>query len=333
MPSSRERRVARAQRARTSLDAEWMVRLAQELSETHERSSSALLVSVTTVDDPDSAEGRDALVTTSELPAHDPVLGLFGRIAAADAIAVGMVGAARARSMDDDEVLGQGVFVHLVGRDGTSVTVVPSCEHGPARTLGPVAAPQVGRVPDACRRMLGLPSAPPPADFIDRLVDEWLELVLSRTLQDPTLSWADIGRLCTAWIAASPAAPKALRRPTTPAQTAELLVASGRRLSWRRYYAAAVRAAARWEAEEEELAERYDEEDLEDLDVGPDPITLGFDAWTLLWMDEGMYARLQMGEGLPRRLALDTLQQLLAPAVFDQVEATISLTGTPDRVL
>jgi hypothetical protein len=318
MPTSRERRVARARRTHTSLDAEWMVHLARTLADPDAEggSSPAALVVVERPPDGPATDQSHGEVTTTPLPADDPVLGLFGRIAGPETTAVGMVGPARARSMEDAEIGGHGQFVHLLRRDGMAVTVVPPSGEAPSRTLGPTDEPQVGRVPDACRRILGLPTAPPPTSTVGLWVDTWLDLVFLRALRPPTVRWPELAHELTSCLQSFPGAPTDQARTATPAQIARLLVAIGHSVTWE-------------ELREVDIARAVDRtRSGGDAITDADAEAPGYGARVLQWMDVGMYARIRFADHLPRAVVLDTLEQQLPATVLDQVYATLALTMT-----
>ena len=119
-------------------------------------------------------------------------------------------------------------FVHLVDRRGSSVSVLT----GPgSQTLvdGPDPEPVQGRAADACRRMLGLPTAPPPPDMTAHVVDLWLARTTRAALEHPGLDWPSVARHNPAHeLAPGTAVP-------TPAAIARHTVAFGEQLDWERY--------------------------------------------------------------------------------------------------
>ncbi len=88
----------------------------------------------------------------------------------------------------------------------------------------------------------------------------------------------------------------------TPARVASHTVALGADLDWDQYR---LGCAAR----------------------GTAPFGDELDAAVIEWMDAGMFARWQLGESLPRDEQMDLLDALLAPAVVDQLWATLALCG------
>jgi hypothetical protein len=147
-------------------------------------------------------------------------------------------------------------------------------------------------VPDACRRAIGLPTAPPPADTVAVVVDEWLGRVIEAAGRRPDLTWDDVVALH-----ASPDA------PCTPAELARRTVEVGGELSW-----ATVRRA-------------FVDGTLRDH---PD-----VDATIADWMDDGMLARWVIGTAVPWASLLEIVDALLAPHVSDLVAAAVGMCPPP----
>ena len=87
--------------------------------------------------------------------------------------AIGLVTRARARSLADGRRVDGATFVHLLDRGGTSVSVLRGAGSEPVVT-GPGPDRGEGRVPDLCRRMLGMPTPAPPGDMTAHVADLWL---------------------------------------------------------------------------------------------------------------------------------------------------------------
>lgn len=90
--------------------------------------------------------------------------------------------------------------VVLVDRRGQVTSAMTG--HGPL--LGPDAAATTpdpthldqGRIPDACRRVLGLPTAPPPVPPADLLVLRWLDALTTAGLAQPgVVTWTQAAAL------------------------------------------------------------------------------------------------------------------------------------------
>jgi hypothetical protein len=236
-----------------------------------------------------------------ELAGPDLVAELLGLRAPSRWRAVGVVAHARARSTDGTWLpLHRGRLVHVVDRAGTSVTLL----HGAAAVpleVGPTSEPAQGRVADACRRVLGLATAPPSFDMVAYVVDRWLHRVTKAAHARPGLSWAEVVALHPAWpLTDDGTAPAA---PPTPAAVAAGTAEFGAGLDWERFRRACV-AAGRTPADE--LSGR-----------------------AAAWMDAGMFARWLAGEALAWRSAMDVLDDVLAPDASDLVWATLSLCPGP----
>ena len=314
--------------------------------------------------------GTSEPVAEQALPPSDPVVGLLGRSAPRSAWAVGLTGAGKVRAIDDTTVLDHGRFVHLVTRQGVSVTVVPRTAADEAATvLGPIALAPPGRVPDACRRIMGLPTAPPPLTTTDGLVDHWLDAVLAASLLDGSLSWADVLR----------------RHPLARLLDGlgldpDLGDAAARRVRWLRQAtdddvardlfdvvddpgpdevgdrsvtladlvvhhivgrdAATAFAARCTDLEGWSPARIADLTDAAGRFVTWEVLRLAavcrsepggpLDACTLLWMDAGMFARWALGHALPTAVVLDLLGRTLPGSVHDRLTATLSLLAAVD---
>jgi hypothetical protein len=235
--------------------------------------------------------GADEVVV-HPLYAPDPVDALVGRIAAADVVAVGLRAPARSRLARGQGPVVHGVVVHLVDRTGTSVTVAPAL--GPL-VVGPTREPIAGRAADACRRMLGLPTAPAPPPTVDTVVLLWLSRLARVAAGDPRLDWPGaLSRL-----------PRPLTPTATPADAAAALRDATVRWSWeelRRAVAAGNPDAAAGCAE---------------------PPAAG-------WMDGSMLARWVEAELPPLALVTDVLDATLAPGTVDRIRAAARLgTGSP----
>jgi len=135
------------------------------------------------------------------LPSIDPIGALYGFRAPAEWLAFGVVTSGTARHLDDHDVSPIDVRVaHFLDRGGVEVSIATN-GNGAAPVLVDLCGPPTvsGRVPDACRRVLGLPTSPPgqdpqllwALDWLDRILAE----VLGRDLDSPPLAWPAIERL------------------------------------------------------------------------------------------------------------------------------------------
>ncbi|CAM8647140.1 hypothetical protein MCETE7_01645 [Acidimicrobiia bacterium] len=247
-----------------------------------------------------------------ELGGNDPVLELVGRPIPSNWRAVGLRAGAHARRGDDPTTAQSGNVVHIVHRDGTAVTVLsfPSVDR---LVLGPDMEVRDGRVPDACRRLLGLPTAPPPASMTSFVVDSWLAVCAKTATLSPGLTWPEVVSLHPASAAEmSSLVPQPIghvlsetgAEVPTPADIAASTERFGASLGWERFHAACI-------------SSRFT----------PCP-NLTTDA--AAWMDAGMFARWVHGELPPRELVLDVLDAVLQPGASDRVWATLGLLAPTD---
>ncbi|HET6949100.1 MAG TPA: hypothetical protein VFI47_01920 [Acidimicrobiales bacterium] len=179
------------------------------------------------------------------------------------------------------------VLVHRVGtavgllRQGTTVTAMPE--------------PPQGIVPDACRRALGLPTAPAPPTTAELWALCWLDRLVATAALEPGRRRLD------GWDAVAALHPAARPLPAAndPAALAGAAAALARAWPWHRL--------------------RYEPAVLDLPGSPPDP-GLG------RWMDDGMWARwvfssLPAGDDLLR-----AVHDLLPPAVAEAVTAVVSAT-------
>ena len=135
------------------------------------------------------------------LPSIDPIGALYGFRAPAEWIAFGVVTSGTAQHLDNDDV---GPFdvrvVYFLDRRGLEVSLAKA-DDGRAPVLVDVIGPPtvVGRVPDTCRRVLGLPTSPPDRDPQLLWALDWLDRILTkvldRDLDSSPLGWPEIEQL------------------------------------------------------------------------------------------------------------------------------------------
>ena len=246
---------------------------------------------------PSPGDPADTLVVVA-LTDPDPVVQLLGFTAPAEWWAVGIVTGARARSLDDAAAPAVwGTLVHLIERGGTSTSLLgrPGLE---PLALGCDTAAVEGRLGDACRRMLGLPTAPPPGDMTAHVTDLWLDVVARDACDHPGLDWTEV-------VARHPAGPVpgARSMAPTPALMARHTVRFGADLDWERYRRTCVA--------------------LDRTPFGE------IDADVAAWMDTGMFARWMLGESLPWPERMELLDGLLSPGAADRLWATLALCPPP----
>ncbi|MEO8695289.1 MAG: hypothetical protein ABI658_17320 [Acidimicrobiales bacterium] len=134
------------------------------------------------------------------LPSFDPVGALYGFRAPDDWVAFGIVTSGAAHHLDDHDASPFDVrVVYFLDRRGLEVSLAKTGERAPVLVdvIGPPSV--LGRVPDSCRRVLGLPTEPPAhdpqllwaLDWLDRVLTE----VLDRDLDSTPLPWSTIEQL------------------------------------------------------------------------------------------------------------------------------------------
>jgi hypothetical protein len=233
-------------------------------------------------------------VTLTALDGPDPVAALLGLRAPTELWAVGFVSAARAFPTDHHAEPTEGAVVHLVARDGTALTLLAAPDHT-RRLVGPSTEPQTGRVPDLCRRVLGLPTAPPPCGLGPHFVDLWLARVVHAALGRPSLTWAEAAALhpATDWVGLRTSAPSPadLVRATAEVDDPQL---------WETYRSVCQRGGRTpWDCLDED---------------------------GLAWLDAGSFARWMLGEAAPHPTVLEHLDAALPRATADKVFATVQLS-------
>lgn len=244
---------------------------------------------------PEPGARPDHLVLAA-LDDPDPVTALLGRSSPEAFWAVGLVTSALTRPLDAADTADGATFVHLVDRRGVSVSVLGTPD-GRTGTDGPTAEPVQGRAADACRRMLDLPTAPPPPDMTAHVVDLWLARTTRAALEQPCLDWPSVVRHNPAHdLAPGTAVP-------TPAAIARHTVAFGEQLDWERYRQRCVEA-------------------------GTTPFG-ELDGAVAAWMDAGMFARWLLGESMPWAGHLDLLEGLLSSGAADRLRAAVALCPPP----
>ncbi len=238
---------------------------------------------------------------TIELALHplwgpEPVGDLFGFVAPPTWLAFGVVASGTARALagaSPSPGADQAVLVgFLVSRRGQCAHLTWS-----AGALGRSSQAPGGRIPDACRRSLGLPTDDPQAPVIELWATLWLERVLVDLLAEPrSPSWTQLAWSFPAFGVLSGCDPAAT-------VTVDSLVAVGH-------------AAQLWGWGE-----------LRRLQAAGTTSSFGITPADAQWMDDGMFSREALG-ALPglRELVVD-LAELLAPTVADDVERALQAWG------
>jgi hypothetical protein len=211
-----------------------------------------------------------------------PVDALLGFVAPDDWRAIGVCTTGRAHSPRGTEAV---TLTLLVDRAGATASVL---QRGGALEVLP-GRPD-GMVADACRRALGLPTAPPPGSSLVLWTLTWLDRVVAeahdRVPGQPAPSWAAVARLHPA--SSGPGDPVALALD-----------------------AAALAEAWPWGRLRAEPA-------LADLPGSPPSPALA------QWMDDGMWARWLIRELPPAADLLEATRALLSPVVADAIDLVVA---------
>jgi hypothetical protein len=211
-----------------------------------------------------------------------PVDALLGFVAPDDWRAIGVCTTGRALSPGGTEAV---TVTLLVDRAGTAASVL---QRGGALEVLP-GRPD-GMVADACRRALGLPTAPPPGSSLVLWTLTWLDRVVAeahdRVPGQPAPSWAAVARLHPA--SSGPGDPVALALD-----------------------AAALAEAWPWGRLRAEPA-------LADLPGSPPSASLA------QWMDDGMWARWLIRELPPAAELLEATRALLPAVMADAVDLVVA---------
>ncbi len=240
-------------------------------------------------------------IVVADLPAPDPVASLLGFDAPHDWRAIGVCAPSTTLVVDDPRTTpAPGAIVHLLDRGGRAVTV--NSIGADVMQIGPRDAPQEGRVPDVCRRALGLGTAPPPPDMGMLVIDAWLGAIARRALAEPGLTWA-------ACVALHPGRVLLGDDPTlgsgepTPAAMARATEQLGTQADWERYRQVCARG-------------------------GGEPLSALPPAHAE-WLDAGSFARWVLGEVPSWPAMMDLLDGALSAAAVDRMWATLGLCPAP----
>lgn len=231
----------------------------------------------------------DGSVRAEPVAGDHPVDALRGRRAPSNAAMVGVRAPASVTRREARQPWSGGV-VHLVDRSGVSATVVQD-EHGAVHVFGPDTEPQSGRVPDSCRRVLGL-ATPPPSESMTRFVFcSWLAVILGRL--EEVFDWATVVRL-------HPAAATLGERPTA-AVVAEATRDLGESMEWERFRRVIAAVGG--------------------FPFGPEGATVA------AWADAGTFSRWAMDELPPLDVSFDRLFDEVSPDTIDRLWAAAHLCG------
>jgi len=238
-------------------------------------------------------------VAVHPLMGPDPVRSLYGFVAPPEWFAFGIVAGARVRRLEGprsagpgDEAASRVDFGLLMTRQGHSVVAA----RGDGELVDQIHRIDAGergegRIPDACRRALGLATAPPSGDTAELWATLWVETLLVRTLGDPRpIPWDDAARAYPAFDAVVDG------DATLSALVSEHLVELGQ----------AARRAWPWE------------QLLAACAAGQVP-ACGIDPADARWMDVGMFSREVLGQFPPIDDLVVDLGTVLAPDVATRI--------------
>jgi hypothetical protein len=211
-----------------------------------------------------------------------PVEALLGFVAPRDWRAIGVCSTGRAHSPRGTEAV---TVTLLVDRAGATASVLQR-----GRALEVLPGRPDGVVADACRRALGLPTAPPPGSSVVLWTLTWLERVVAeahaRVPGQAAPSWAAVARLHPA--NSGPSDPVGLALD-----------------------AAALAEAWPWSRLRVEPA-------LADLPGSPPSPAVAH------WMDDGMWARWLIRDLPPAADMLDAVRALLTPVLADAIHLVVA---------
>jgi hypothetical protein len=248
------------------------------------------------------ADGGELELAVRPLVGPDPVRALYGFVAPPEWSAFGLLATGRARSLEPGEsAVGARVQLGLlITRQGDQVIAVHGNDEVAERVehLDPTEQ-GTGRIPDACRRVLQLPTAPPARDTAELWATLWLETLLIQTLADPRrIPWAEVIRAYPAYDAVV-AGDRALGALVDD-HLVELGHAAGRAWRWDDLLVAC--AAGQVPA----------------CGVHPDDAA---------WMDVGMFSREVLGQFPALDDLMTDLRTVLAPEVTARIDGCLDAWG------
>lgn len=240
-------------------------------------------------------------IEATALDGEDPVASLLGFSCPDDWLAFGVITPGRAHRLEPAappftppaEAVRVGL---LVSRSGGQVSLIRQGD-GPAEITS--GAPAQGRLPDVCRRALGLSTAPATewSGLVWALV--WVENLLAESLADPgALTWAEAVRL-------HPTVAYVLGLDSEigselPHRFVEMVQIVSRRVGWAEVRALASAGTPRG------------------FDITPEHAA---------WMDDGMFSREVIGGFAPLATMLLELEHVAAPDVRTSVEHALDAWG------
>lgn len=251
---------------------------------------------------PDGGDHGDVELGWLPLPGMHPVWALAGRREAW--LAVGIVAAGRAHHLDDRHRDPWRVrATHLVGCDGAWAHRWSGEDGGPGdATSGGAGAPRnvVGRIDDACRRVLGLPTAEPEEGSGALHALQWLDAIVANGSRSraAVATWPAVAALHPAVAALQPDG-----RASGPPDP-ELLGRLAHRLATWRDWPVLRRscAAGAWSMPE-------------------------MDAETAAWLDDGAFSRWVLGAFPDRADLRDAVGDLVPPPVAAAIGRALGASG------
>ena len=241
-------------------------------------------------------------LATRHRDVDDPIQAMIGFSAPREWSAFGIVAQGRSRPLVDGPCLQADLdatpepvrMAFAITRTGLAVRGLRS-GRGPF-TIADEGSESLGRIPDACRRVMGL-GTPAPAEAIeDFFALLWVDHVLAAAAAEPgSLSWPAAADLhFGAGLVDELALPEAL----SPHEA----LAIGHEL---------VRDRLTWHFVRRHASQHHEPTQL-------------FDPEAAAWMDDGMFSRELLGSFPPLPLMLDALEQVATPELFAGVERTLA---------
>ena len=272
--------------------ANLLTRVEADLHATDDSTPIALSLLATDVD------GVDAAIKA--LDPDNPVSALYGFTCPSDWKAFGVIVPGRAHHPDQLDAAPETVRLGLlVSRAGDHVTLLRPVDGPPEVTIGK-GNDHHGRLPDACRRALGLTTAPPDSWPGQLWTLMWVESLLAESMADPgSVSWLQAVR-------AHPAIDHVLRLDPAvaselPHRFIEMVEVISRQFSWDRLRLLACEGSM---------------------------AGFGISAELASWMDEGMFSREVLSVFPPLASLLVDLEPVAAAEVLNGIDEALASWAT-----
>ncbi|MBI2703909.1 MAG: hypothetical protein HYX32_01260 [Actinobacteria bacterium] len=251
-------------------------------------------------------------VAIRPLEGADPVASIIGFKSPADWLATGIVATGRWSAMSDAEAAsgtivrrsrrkpeGRIRMAHFVTRAG-AVLAVMSKDGARPEAHWPDPGGQYGRADDVCRRILGVPTAPPNRDVRELWALVWCDVIVERVLNGAPPAWPEIA-------SAHPAIGQlGTIDAATTAWAVDNLVGVG-----------------------DEYASLHPWDELRQLCARNEWPVTGIDPEHAAWMDDGMFSRWAAEPYPELSEMLDDLAVLLPPESAYRVWRTVDAWGLP----